>query len=146
MRDIKFLSAMVDVSRNAVLKKEEVKKFKPSPIISPIYGLLDKEGNRVVNDSSNKESFTNSKDVTFDDVRKKAYGSLDDEIENTLKKLSKKTIEEAERDMEEEEKNLSRTAKKSSEISDDYDEDDDTKEQDLFNLIDTMYKKEGAEE
>ena len=27
MRDIKFLSAMVDVSRNAVLKKEEVKKF-----------------------------------------------------------------------------------------------------------------------
>ena len=27
MRDVKFLSAMVDVSRNSVLKKEEIKKF-----------------------------------------------------------------------------------------------------------------------
>lgn len=92
-------------------RKEETKKFKPSPIISPIYGLLDNEGNKIKEDDSKDKSSNYSEDVTFDEVRKKAYGSLDEEIENTMKRLSKKTIEEAEKDMEKEE--LSRTKKKS---------------------------------
>ena len=33
-------------------RKEETKKFKPSPIISPIYGLLDEEGNHVKEEES----------------------------------------------------------------------------------------------
>lgn len=90
-------------------RKEETKKFKPSPIISPIYGLLDSSGN-MVSEGKTEESKYNE-DVSFDEVRKKAYGNLDEEIENTMKRLSKKTIEEAENDMEEEEK-LSRTSKK----------------------------------
>jgi len=92
-------------------RKEETKKFKPSPIISPIYGLLDNDGNKVKEDDSKEKASSYSEDVTFDEVRKKAYGSLDEEIENTMKRLSKKTIEEAEKDMEKEE--LSRTKKKS---------------------------------
>jgi len=71
-------------------------------------------------------------EVTFDEVRKKAYGTLDEEIENTMKRLSKKTIEEAEKEMEEEnKKELSRTQKKSVKVTEEkpsivsLDEDDD---------------------
>ena len=169
-------------------RKEETKKFKPSPIISPIYGLLDKDGNEVKKDKKQDSSLIQKEEISLDDIRKKAYGSLDDELENTMKTLSKKTIEEAEKDMEKEELELSRTKQKSKkekiivptsiEVDDedddmllpnvnfkeididkernkvkeektkkDYDdEDDDTKEQDLFNLIDTMYSKEGKED
>lgn len=178
-------------------RKEETKKFKPSPIISPIYGLLDKEGNKIKNDSKKNEKNKYNDEMSLDVVRKKAYGSLDKELEDTMKRLSKKTIEEAEKDMEQEEKELSRTKEKArkvnaqkpvvihkedkeddddmilpnvnfkeidvdkervkelkkdllkeKEVSKDLDDDDDddTKEQDLFNLIDSMYQKEGSEE
>ncbi len=97
-------------------RKEEQKKFKPSPMISPIYGLLDKEGHEVKTESKSKERKSVSKDdITFEEVRKKAYGNIDEEIENTLKRLSKKTIEEAEKEMEDEEKELSRTKNKEKE-------------------------------
>lgn len=177
-------------------RKEEVKRFKPSPIISPIYGLLDKDGNTIQKENKNSEYKSNNDEITFDDVRKKAYGSFDDELENTIKRLSKKTIEEAEKEMEKEdflnstneisieqksvvtienednnddmilpninfkeidvdkernknaeEKNPKKetvSLEKKIESVDD-DEDDDTKEQDLFNLIDSMYQK-GDEE
>lgn len=170
-------------------RKEETKKFKPSPIISPVYGLLDEEGNKIKKDEPKTDNVKKSKDeITFDEVRKKAYGKVDEEIENTLKRLSKKTIGEAEKEMElENNVELSRTKEKAKKnikeeskrklISDDsddmilpnvnfkeidvdkeriessksnqikkelpsIDEDDDeeTKEQDLFNLIDTMYQ------
>ena len=171
-------------------RKEETKKFKPSPIISPIYGLLDSEGNTIKEED--KKEKVKYEEVSLDSVRKKAYG-IDSELENTMKRLSKKTIEEAEKDMEKEEKELSREKSKKiiekesvlvkeednddmilpninfkeidvdkertklNDIKDskqdiikkenlDDDDDDDTKEQDLFNLIDSMYQKEGSEE
>lgn len=168
-------------------RKEETKKFKPSPIISPIYGLLDSEGNLIKESSSDKITLSKSREeMSLDDIRKKAYGKLDLELENTLNKLNGKTIEEAEKDMEKEEKKveLSRTKQKEKlksidpivekrksdddmilpninfkEIDVDAernkknkvspkdidDEDDDTKEQDLFHLIDTMYSEKGGE-
>ena len=116
-------------------RKEENKKFKPSPIISPIYGLLDNDGNTVKEKESSDKKQSYNEEVSFDEVRKKAYGGLDEEIENTMKRLSKKTIEEAEQEMEEE---LSRAKKKNTkvieeeqeniitkDIDDDYDDDDD---------------------
>lgn len=181
-------------------RKEETKKFKPSPIISPIYGLLDKDGNTIQNDSKSHDGSGHKEEVSLDVVRKKAYGALDEELENTMKRLSKKTIEEAEKDMEIEEKELSRTKQKAKKVEEakpvvitkddltsddddddmilpninfkeidvdkerlknnskkketeekiekqiDDDDDDDTKEQDLFNLIDSMYQKEGKED
>lgn len=172
-------------------RKEETKKFKPSPIISPIYGLLDSDGNTIKEEDKVKEK-TKYEEVSLDSVRKKAYG-IDEELEDTMKRLSKKTIEEAEKDMEKEEKELSREKSKKviekenifvkedsddddmilpnvnfkeidvdkereklkdtkkdiireDNFDDDSDDDDDTKEQDLFNLIDSMYQKEGSEE
>ena len=171
-------------------RKEETKKFKPSPIISPIYGLLDKEGNTVKKEVKTFESKSYREEPSLESVIKKAYGPLEEDFENTMKRLSKKTIEEAEKDMEEEEKRLSKASHtceqdaiviskneeaddmllpnvnfkeidvdvekdkkldnpriKKKEIKDNFDEeeDEDTKEQDLFNLIDSMYQKEGDE-
>ena len=159
-------------------RKEETKRFRPSPIISPIYGLLDNEGNSIKKDSELNSSFKNNDEVTYDDVRKKAYGIVDEELSNTLEKLSSKTIEEAEKEMKEREKSLSRekikskkeaeddeddmilpnvdfkeididkevSVKKTKKEVEDDDEDEETKEQDLFKLIDTMYDKEGKDE
>lgn len=64
--------------------KEEKKHFKPTPIISPVYGVLDK--NYSKEDITTKQSRVekNSSVVTIDEVRKKAFGTLEDELENTL--------------------------------------------------------------
>lgn len=177
-------------------RRDEVKKFKPSPIISPIYGLIDQNGN-VNNDGlKTPESSRTDDEVRYEQIRKKAYGIMDKELENTITRLSKKTIEEAEKEALENEK-LSRVVKNSDvseiEVSEvvnsdddtedddmilpsvnfkeidvdkergkvtennikraemeidpsDDDDEDDTKEQDLFNLIDTMYQEKENEE
>ena len=65
-------------------RKEEGKRhFEPTPIISPVYGVLDK--NYKKDDIVNKaEPPKTNKDITLDEVRNKAYGTLEDELENTL--------------------------------------------------------------
>ena len=65
--------------------KEEKKHFKPTPIISPVYGVLDKNYNKedITLSKESKNQRINSS-VTIDEVRKKAYGTLEDELENTL--------------------------------------------------------------
>lgn len=67
---------------------EEKKNFRPSPIISPVYGVLDK--NYKKDDiTAKKEKVTSryykkEENLTVDDIRKKAYGTLEDELEDTL--------------------------------------------------------------
>ncbi len=58
----------------------DTKKFRPSPVISPVYGVLDKNYKKedIIVKKEEKKSF----DV--DDVRKKAFGTLEDDIEKTL--------------------------------------------------------------
>lgn len=68
-------------------KKQEVKKFKATPIISPIYGVLNKNYNSdevACNKGENLEEKRHSKSVDFDSVRKKAYGNLSKEIKENL--------------------------------------------------------------
>ena len=70
-------------------KKEEPKpkKFKPTPVISPIYGVLDKNYTKddvKVQDESSYEIQRSSKKVDFETVRNKAYGTLTDDIRNNL--------------------------------------------------------------
>ena len=67
--------------------KKDIKKFRATPIISPIYGVIDKnydpddiENNRGHNLADTRPS----KNVDFDSVRKKAYGSLSEEIKENL--------------------------------------------------------------
>ena len=76
-------------------RKEEVKRFKPTPIISPIYGLLDEKGNKVATEKT-KEILSPEKDeATLDEIRRKAFGIKPD-IGETLKENKNKSIEEVE--------------------------------------------------
>ena len=61
---------------------EEKKIFKPTPIISPVYGILDKNYHKedIVSRNEVKTPELNP----IDTVRNKAYGTLEDELENTL--------------------------------------------------------------
>ena len=66
-------------------KVEEKKIFKPTPIISPVYGVLDKNYHKedIVSRSEVQESPLEL-EPSIDSVRNKAYGTLEDELENTL--------------------------------------------------------------
>lgn len=65
--------------------KEERKHFKPTPIISPVYGVLDKNYNKEdITLSKESKNQRVSSSVTIDEVRKKAYGTLRWRLENTL--------------------------------------------------------------
>lgn len=72
-----------------IKKEEKVEKklFKPTPIISPVYGVLDKNY-RKDEITSNKKvptvEYHNDDSIDIDIVRKKAYGTLEDELENNL--------------------------------------------------------------
>lgn len=70
--------------------------FKPSPVISPVYGVLDKNYTReeIIERQENITRTTNPKDMNYDAVRRKAYGTLEDELESTLSKLSELEIHE----------------------------------------------------
>lgn len=76
------------------------KKFKLTPPISPIYGILDKNYKKEDITIRKEPIIHRSDDMNYDSVRRKAYGTLEDELENTLTKISKnneeieKTIEE----------------------------------------------------
>lgn len=69
-------------------KKEEKKVFKPTPIISPVYGVLDKNYHKedIVSRTSytSNDNTNNEIEPTIDSIRNKAYGTLEDELENTL--------------------------------------------------------------
>lgn len=90
-------------------KKEEPKVFKPTPIISPIYGVLDKNYHKE--DISSKKVVRQeyrdpSKPLTIDDVRKKAYGTLEDDLETSLFTKSSIFMEpDSDKDSKEESKN-----------------------------------------
>lgn len=66
-------------------KKDERGYFKPSPIISPIYGILDKNYKKeeIVTRKEVRLSSSYSRDkLNVDEVRKKAFGPLEDGIED----------------------------------------------------------------
>ena len=88
----------------SILTKEKP-TFKPSPIISPIYGILDKNYTKddIVEKKDSREY--KSHDVTsdrLDEVRNKAYGNLESDLVDTLyseeikpkQSLKKQKIEE----------------------------------------------------
>ena len=79
-------------SGNSVVDLQEKKVFKPTPIISPVYGILDKNYHKediVSRDEviARKESNVES---SIDLVRNKAYGTLEDELEDTLNSMINK--------------------------------------------------------
>lgn len=174
------------------VKRDELKKktFTPTPIISPVYGVLDKNYHK--DEIKSKNTIIHSSDpetVTLDDVRKKAYGTLEDELESELSGSieNKKIIDETPLfndfmdtlSPEEEDqpidifgeierkdalddyimgfgndKTNSSTSLVEDELNKDYDKYEeelnrtrtkDYSDDDLFNLIDSMYRKKDGE-
>ena len=137
-------------------------KFKPSPVISPVYGVLDKKYKKedivVVKEESQKK-------IDVDDVRKKAFGTLEEDIEKSIVDTPKRKMEaKKEKDIDDlleessfssipvkEEKHVEKEVtlevldkaeeKKQSERI----EAGETLENDLFDLIDSMYEEKEEE-
>ncbi len=85
---------------------EEVKetKFKPSPVISPVYGILDKNYTKEEIVEKKEVSKPNTTEINYDYVRRKAYGTLEDELEDTLTKVNTdivSSVDELEKEIDE---------------------------------------------
>ncbi len=71
-------------------KKDEIRvkpKFKATPVISPVYGILDKNYKKEEVKEKPEEKFEMkrpSKKVDFETVRKKAFGNLVDDIKDNM--------------------------------------------------------------
>lgn len=82
----------------------EKQTFKPTPIISPIWGVLDKNYSKedIVERNEEREGGKSKMDK-FDQVRNKAYGRLENDLEDTIysapKESSKKIKVEEEIDL-----------------------------------------------
>ena len=140
-------------------------KFRPSPVISPVYGVLDKNYKKediiVVKDEPKK--------IDVDDVRKKAFGTLEDDLEKSLKETPKRIVEPKKEektieDLLEESSTTSVKVEKKTEIHEEEPvtlevldnrkekeekqriEAGETLENDLFDLIDSMYEDKEEEE
>lgn len=67
--------------------KPNEKKFTRSPVISPVYGILDKNYKKEelrAKDENSYEIPRGNRKVDFESVRKKAFGSLADDIKDGL--------------------------------------------------------------
>lgn len=76
-------------TRKREVPRNETHTFTPSPVISPVYGVLDKNYKKedIVLRSEEK------KVIDVDSVRKKAFGTLEEDIEKTLVTPTRKFYE-----------------------------------------------------
>ncbi len=77
-------------------KHEETKKvFTPSPIISPIYGILDKNYKKEeVKEKKEIRLSTRPAKMDFDSVRNKAFGDLENDLFPQTEEDTKKVVKE----------------------------------------------------
>lgn len=155
-----------NIYNKPVASKEPVKKFTPSPVISPVYGVLDKNYRKedILPRASSEGTLPKIMDV--DNVRKKAFGFLEKNIdteeneplkdfqgENEMQmadiskeldvdeEIGKTTridisdVKEVEEDIKAKEEEPKEPTVKSNK-----NDEEDSLEKDLFNLIDSMYE------
>ena len=161
-KDSNYIDSLKKETYNAS-KRETVesgdKRFRPSPIISPIYGILDKNYKKDEIRTKTDISYNSEKkEKAIDNIRKKAYGEepkreeKEEVKEKTEKKVnitketpavSKVTIADADEyyndlglayNVDYKDMSRSQTTKKKAETKE---KDDDN----LFDLIDSMYNK-----
>lgn len=100
---------------------EQPKIFKPSPIISPIYGILDKDYKKdeVISKPVREEKpVIKDSATTYDTVRRKAYGTLEDELEDTLNSMNKLTPEAISKEVNKIDESVNELDKKTNKIED----------------------------
>lgn len=109
----------VEVQKPAI--PEQPKIFKPSPVISPIYGILDKDYKKdeVVSKTVREEKIViKDSATTYDTVRRKAYGTLEDELEDTLNSMNKLTPEVISNEVNKIDESVNELDKKTNKIED----------------------------
>lgn len=102
--EVKPRNNVLDMERtsriNNSIQKEVVndtpRVFKPSPVISPIYGILDKDYTKEhIVKREEKEEIEEEVDTpkrSYDSVRRKAYGTLEDDLEDTMSSITVKEV------------------------------------------------------
>lgn len=152
-----------------ITTRQENKPFKPTPIISPVYGILDQ--NYTKDDVIVKSEPTTSRNPNLEEVRKKAYGlkkepvkkQEEDEFTEPLKTLDEILIDDEPKKVEPPKKPKVKVEKLIEEPREEIKIEDDelpdepyadekinieenTLETDLFNLIDSMYEERNESE
>lgn len=143
------------------VRPQQKKVFKPSPVISPVYGVLDK--NYSKDDISSKDGLLNdsSLKVDIDSVMKKAYGEdkiMSREEKNKVEKSENTNLFDDLKDLETDissneimsESDILLNDTKNDEIDEKIKSIDellkDTTDEDFYSLVDSMYKDEEGEE
>lgn len=139
-------------------KEERKPFFKPSPIISPVYGVLDRNYYKEdITDKKDEIIYDDNINLTVDDVRKKAYGTLEDDLVNNLVEQPKEVEQVIPQDdmfeelVEEPDELPDLTIEHTKiEINTDDDKiekllDETMNEDDLFDLVDSMYDRKDEE-
>lgn len=129
--------------------KSAKKTFKPSPVISPVYGVLDK--NYSKEDITTKDGLLNDYDakVDIDYVMNKAYGEVKTREEKNKMELGNKPI-----DLFEEHTSVVEVEVEVENTNDEIDEKiksidellKDTTDDDFYSLVDSMYKDDEGDE
>ena len=91
-REVKEIKSRIETKYPEVQKKEEpkeVKTFRPSPVISPVFGVLEKNYKKEEIIERQQNIRHTPSEMNYDSVRRKAYGTLEDELESTLSKITK---------------------------------------------------------
>ncbi len=74
---------------NVKEEPESRKQFKPTPVISPVYGIVDDHGQKTIEitrEETVKKTVRTNNTVVVEEVRNKAFGTLEDQIVSTLEK------------------------------------------------------------
>ena len=100
---------------------EQPKVFKPSPVISPISGILDKDYKKeeiAPKKVEVKETTLSANTVNYDTVRRKAYGTLEDDLEDTLNKMNKLTPNDIQAEVQKIDSDVNKLEERSNKIED----------------------------
>lgn len=100
---------------------EQPKVFKPSPVISPIYGILDKDYKKeeiATKKVEVKETPLSTNTINYDTVRRKAYGTLEDDLEDTLNKMNKLTPNDIQTEVQKIDNDVNKLEERSNKIED----------------------------
>lgn len=107
--------------------EEKPKKFKCTPIVSPVYGILDKNYTKEEVKSKDETKYDMkrpTKNLNFEMIRKKAFGDLSDEIKENMLcedcELLKKSIAETKIEIMHSDNLLSEMTKEKKEEDDNY--------------------------
>ena len=102
-----------------VKETTENKAFKPTPVISPIWGVLDKDYMKdEIVEKENTTDKVNAAVTSYYTVRWKAYVKLEDELEDTLNSLSKVTPKKIQEEVNKVDKDVDLLEQKTQKIED----------------------------